>query len=198
MEVHYVIEMRGSMLESEKNAIKEASKLFLKDPEGQFASFYELTKEKVYFLIYSYVRENAEAEDILQNAYVSLLKNVSTFKVHLNPYSYLCSSAKNLAIDELRKRKKNVELDDEGVSDVIGNDDPPIDESGPLLLEIKKLLSPFEFQVFTLRILSDMSFKEISKSLNRPVGTLTYTYSVALDKLKKGLDKKWMTNLNQI
>jgi RNA polymerase sigma factor (sigma-70 family) len=182
----------------DKSALIEASKALIQDPEGHFAPFYELSKERVFYLIYSYVRDYAEAEDLLQNAYVSLLNNLARLSVRHNPMGYLMTTGKNLAIDALRKRRKEVELDDEGVSEVIGFKDAPIDESGQLLNEIKKLLSPFEFQIFTLRVLSDLSFKEIAHSVHRPVGTLTYTYSVALDKLQKGLNKSWMSNLNLI
>jgi RNA polymerase sigma factor (sigma-70 family) len=182
----------------DKSALIEASQALIKDPEGQFTPFYELSKERVFYLILSYVRDYAEAEDILQNAYLALLNNISRLTVRHNPMGYLMTSAKNLAIDALRKRRKEVELDDEGVSEVIGAKDVPLDESGQLLSEIKALLSPFEFQVFTLRVLSDLSFKEIAHDVHRPIGTLTYTYSVALDKLQKGLNKSWMSTLSQI
>jgi|LAHS01.1.fsa_nt_gb RNA polymerase sigma factor (sigma-70 family) len=186
-------------MENEDNsAIQQAAKALIKDPEGNFSPFYELSKGKVFYFIYSYVRDYAEAEDLLQNAYLALLNNITRLRVRSNPMGYLMSCAKNLSIDALRKRRKDVELDEEGTAEVIGFSDAPIDESGQLLLEIKRLLSPFEFQVFTLRVLSDLSFKEISHSLRRPIGTLTYTYSVALDKLQKGINKSWMSTLNQI
>jgi DNA-directed RNA polymerase specialized sigma24 family protein len=87
-----------------------------------------------------------------------------------------------------------VELDKEDTSELIGSEDPPKDESGSLLEEIKSLLSPFEFQVYTLHVLSNLTFKEISKITKRPIGTLTYTYSETIDKLQKGVNPLWMSN----
>jgi RNA polymerase sigma-70 factor (ECF subfamily) len=179
----------------DKEAIAQASKALKKDPESQFAPFYELTKKRVYFLIYSYVHDSALSEDLLQNAYVTLLEKIHSLACSLNPYSYLCSIAKNLAIDELRKRHPQVDLDDEGVSEVIGENDAPPGDTAPLLEAIKSLLSPFEFQVYILHVLDEKTFKEISHEVHRPLGTLTYTYSAAIDKLQKGLDPRWMNNL---
>jgi RNA polymerase sigma-70 factor (ECF subfamily) len=175
--------------------IQIATSRFKEDPIGNFTPFYEATKRKIYFLIYSYTRDYAESEDLTQETYVRLLEDSSRFKVQHNPVAYLMTVAKHLAIDAIRKRKRNLELDEEGNAEVIGLEDTAIDESGPLLEAIKKCLSEFEFQVYIMRALSDLPFKEIAKELHRPVGTLTYTYSTAVDKLQKGLDKKWMSNL---
>lgn len=186
------------MTEEEKTAIKTASSALQKDPEGAFAPFYELTKQKVFYLIYSYVRVSEEAEDLLQETYVAFLNNLDKIQAKWNPLSYLLATAEHLAIDALRKRKVELPLDEEGNSEVIGAPDPEIDDSGPLLRQIKAILSPFEFQVYLLHVLDDLTFKEISHRVHRPVGTLTYTYSIAIGKLQKGLDPQWMTNLNKI
>jgi RNA polymerase sigma-70 factor, ECF subfamily len=180
--------------EQEKRAIQEASEALKKDPDGAFAPFYELTKKRVYFLIYSYLKDYALSEDLLQDTYVTFLENINKISCRLNPLSYLLQIAKNKAIDELRKRHAEVELDKEDTSELIGSEDPPKDESGSLLEEIKSLLSPFEFQVYTLHVLSNLTFKEISKITKRPIGTLTYTYSETIDKLQKGVNPLWMSN----
>jgi RNA polymerase sigma factor (sigma-70 family) len=180
--------------DKEKEAIRQASKELQKDPDGAFAPFYELTKKRVYFLIYSYVKDYALSEDLMQESYISFLQNLKKISCQLNPLSYLLQTAKNLAIDELRKRRSTFELDDENNAELIGNADPPEDDSGPLLQEIQSLLNPFEFQVYTLHVLSNLTFREISKIVKRPIGTLTYTYSQSIDKLQKGVNPLWMSN----
>jgi RNA polymerase sigma-70 factor (ECF subfamily) len=178
----------------EKEAIRKASEALKKDPDGAFAPFYELTKKRVYFLIYSYVKDYAQSEDLLQDSYVSFLESLHKISCRLNPLSYLLQIAKNKAIDYLRTLHPELELDKEDISELVGSSDPPKDESGPLLDEIRSLLSPFEFQVYTLHVLSGLTFKEISGIVHRPVGTLTYTYSATIDKLQKGVNPLWMSN----
>jgi RNA polymerase sigma factor (sigma-70 family) len=180
--------------EEEKAAIRKASEALQKDPDGAFAPFYDLTKKRVYFLIYSYVKDYAESEDLLQDTYVTFLENLHKISCRLNPLSYLLQIAKNKAIDYLRKLRPEVELDKEDTSELVGSADPPKDEAGTLLEEIRSLLSPFEFQVYTLHVLSGLTFKEISGIVHRPIGTLTYTYSETIDKLKKGVNPLWMSN----
>ena len=175
----------------ESDSLQQAITALREDPEKHFAPFYELTKNRVYALLFSYVREAAEAEDLLQETYITLLENLNRVKTQDKPLAYLYTTAKHLAIDALRKRKHPLELDKEETAEVIGFADPVSDESPQLLEEIKALLKPFEFQVYVLHVLSDMTFKEIAKTVHRPLGTLTYTYSIALDKLQKGLNPQW-------
>jgi RNA polymerase sigma factor (sigma-70 family) len=175
----------------QQKQLKEAARALQKDPEGAFNAFYELSKEKVFYLILSYVHDYPASEDLLQDTYIQYLDSLDKLSFHLNPIAYLLSIAKNKAIDYLRKQHPQVDLDEPGMDEVIGEEEVPIDDSAPLLLEIKVLLSPFEFQVYTLHVLSDLTFKEISKIAHRPIGTLTYTYSEAIDKLQKGLSKQW-------
>lgn len=178
----------------EKERLQEAARALQKDPEGAFNAFYELSKEKVFYLIFSYVHDYPTSEDLLQDTYIQYLDSLDKLSFRLNPIAYLLSIAKNKAIDYFRKEHPQVDLDDPGMDEVIGEEEVPIDDSAPLLLEIKTILSPFEFQVYTLHVLSDLTFKEISKIVHRPIGTLTYTYSEAIDKLQKGLSKQWTPN----
>jgi len=185
----------GSEVNEEENeAIRKASHELKKDPAANFALFYDLTKKRVYFLIYSFTHDYATSEDLMQNAYVSFLENLHKISCQLNPMSYLLSTARNEAIDYLRKVKPEYELDKDDNAELVGRDDPSEDEAEPLLKEIESFLTPFEFQVYTLHVLSGLTFKEISGIVHRPVGTLTYTYSESIDKLQKGVNPLWMKN----
>lgn len=182
------------MNEDENEAIRKASRELKKDPDANFAPFYDLTKRRVYFLAFSYTHDYALAEDLTQETYVSFLENLSKISLQRNPLSYLLSVARNKAIDELRKRHPDYELDKDDNTELVGRNDPSEDEAPSLLKEIEGLLSPFEFQVYTLHVLGGLSFKSISRILKRPVGTLTYTYSASIDKLQKGVNPLWMSN----
>ena len=140
----------------ESDSLQQAITALREDPEKHFAPFYELTKNRVYALLFSYVRDAGEAEDLLQETYITLLENLNRVKNQDKPLAYLYTTAKHLAIDALRKRKHPLELDKEETAEVIGFDDPQSDESPQLLEEIKALLKPFEFQVYVLHVLSDM------------------------------------------
>lgn len=175
------------MTEETKKQINLAIKDLKKDPDAFFASFYELTKGPLYYLILSYVHDHPLSEDLMQDTYVSFLTNLSKLSLRLNPYSYLMTSGRNKALDYLKSKKNDVSLDDEGVQETIGSEEN-MDDAEPLLAAISRLVSPFEFRIYVQHVLSDMTFKEIAELEKRPLGTITATYSVAIAKLKKGLE----------
>jgi RNA polymerase sigma-70 factor, ECF subfamily len=179
------------MASIDRDAVQEVVRRLKKNPDGVFPEFYELTKRKVFFFILSYLHDEAASEDVMQDTYVLFLQSLGKLSLSLNPLSYLMSIAKNEAIDYLRKLHPSLSLDEEGVDEVIGLEDGPGDESGPLLQAIAHLLTPFEYRVYILHVLGDLKFKEIAKIVRRPIGTLTYTYMNAIQKLQKGLPEQW-------
>ena len=62
-----------------------------------------------------------------------------------------------------------------------------IEENNIAVFPLAVILNDKEYMVFTLKVLGDYSFKEISKMKNIPVGTLTWLYQEARKKLEKKL-----------
>lgn len=52
---------------------------------------------------------------------------------------------------------------------------------------MEQLLSEDEYQIVVLYVLSELTHKEIAEHLNKPLGTVTWSYKNAIAKLKKGL-----------
>ena len=156
------------------------------EPNGPFPRFYELTKNKVFYLIFSYVHDYATSEDLLQETYVSFIDSLHKLALERNPIGYLLSTGKNKALDYQRSHSRLVDVDEETI-DCLGDSEDHYDGMNDLLKKIRHLLNPLEYQTYILHVLSDLTFKEISKVVHRPVGTLTYVYSLAISKLKEGL-----------
>jgi RNA polymerase sigma-70 factor (ECF subfamily) len=185
---NFVLDSEGNLVTEEtKRQINLAIKDLKKDPDAFFASFYELTKGPLYYLILSYVHDHVQSEDIMQDTYVSFLANLSKLSLRLNPYSYLMTSGRNKALDYLKSKKSDLSLDEEGVEETVGHVEN-MDDAEPLLAAIARLVSPFEFRIYVEHVLSDLTFKEIAELEKRPLGTITATYSFAIAKLKKGLE----------
>lgn len=174
------------MSEEERRELTRLVRQMKKDPNVSFGRFYDLTKKRTFYLILSYVRRSEVAEDLLQETYVSFLGSLDKVSVRLNPLSYLMTSARNKAIDYLRKEHQVATVDEETL-DSLGSSDFVYEDSTGLLRRIASLLTPLEFRTYALHVLGEMTFKEIGKLLHRPVGTLTYTYQMAIAKLQKGL-----------
>lgn len=153
-----------------------------------FDEFYEATKRPAFNLIYSYLRNTDEAEDILQDTYIKFLKYKSKVKPDGNILSYLLQIAKTLSLNYIKKNKRVEIIDD---IDVIPEEKPDIVQSLdelPINKAMKQILKDSEYQIVILHVVEGMTHKEISELLGRPLGTITWAYNNAIDKLRRKME----------
>ncbi len=136
-----------------------------------------------------------EAQDVLQEAFINIWKNLHAFDQSLKLSSWLYRIVHNQAISCLR-RKKSFGKDqraafDEGLLVHISDSDQ--DEDSPEALEEKdqharelldQLPLPYK-EVMVLKFLEEMSYEEISDVLKIPEGTV----AARINRAKKALRK---------
>lgn len=145
-----------------------------------FEEFYTLTKGAVWYVIGKYVKERFFAEDILQDAYVSFLNNLASVKG--DPLPYLCSIAKNKALDSIKKEAK---IDKSLVPEDLNSaafDDYKIEY--PLLETCRKNLSEEEFFILENTVIYGYTRVEVAKMLKKPVSTVNRQYNALLKRVK--------------
>lgn len=76
-----------------------------------FDEFYELTKRQVYVSILSIVKNKTISDDIMQETYMRFLNNIHKYKEKTNVVAFIVTIARNLAINEYNKQKKEVFYD---------------------------------------------------------------------------------------
>ncbi len=153
-----------------------------------FDEFYTLTKYPIYYSLLALVNNEDVAEDILEETYLKFLQSLPKIKAHKNPLGFLLTVSRNLARDYFKKENRLTSIDDYVLETEIGayvTDN--YDFSDVLLERMKTMLTPLEYEVVVLRILSELTHKEIAKLLKKPIGTITWTYQNALQKLQEGL-----------
>lgn len=150
--------------------------------EGNFTSFdeyYHATKKIVYLMISNYIKRSEVIEDLMQDAYIKFINNIQNINVKHNPDAYLAQIAKNLAINEYNKSKKE-EINDEYFFNLA----EPKKEEARVDLTIINYLEGIEKEVVILHIVDDMKFKDIANALNKPLGTILWLYNKAIKKLR--------------
>lgn len=155
--------------------------------EGDFSSFnqfYEKTKKKVFYNIYAILKDEGLSEDALQETYIRFLEKISSLDDNKNVLGFLFVISRNIALDFVRKRKKEVPLD--SVDDVKDHSNPYSIEEDEIFKKMKKLLNKREFEIVVLHVIDEMTHKEISKLKHWPLGTITWAYQNAIKKLQKG------------
>jgi RNA polymerase sigma factor (sigma-70 family) len=145
-----------------------------------FDEFYERTKKFIYFSIVKIVDDFTIGEDLLQETYVYFLEHLSHLKSDQSPIGFLLITGKHLAIDHLRKRQREVDLE-EIPSGFYTMDERPTG----LLQEVPRLLSKEETAIVLLHVKDDLTFREISDYLGKPLGTIQWKYTEAIKKLRK-------------
>jgi RNA polymerase sigma-70 factor (ECF subfamily) len=84
--------------------------LMLRVKRGDHAAFAELVdkyKQPVMNLVYRFLRDATEAEDLAQNVFVQVYKSAPRYEVAARFSTWLFTIARNLCLNELRRRSRH-------------------------------------------------------------------------------------------
>jgi RNA polymerase sigma-70 factor (ECF subfamily) len=146
---------------------------------------------KMLSVILRYVRNNDEAEDVLQDGFVKIFHKIGEFKMEGSLEGWIRRIMVNTALDVLRKNKKllgDVQLED--VSYKVSFDDHGFDEMNvtQLLKMIDNLPEGYRI-VFNMFAIEGYSHKEIADTLGVTENTSKSQYSRARAFLRNQLEK---------
>src|SRR5215471_11044558 len=177
--------------------------------EGAFRIIMQRHNRRLYRCARSIVRDDNEAEDIVQEAYVNAFSNLASFRGDSSLATWLTRIALNEALARIRRRP-TVELDaldtnDRGKAEIIPfplmatNTDP---ERTAAQLEIRRLIEraidglpePFRI-VFVMREIEDMSVEEAANFLGLRQSTVKTRLHRARRLLRKALDTQLSSTL---
>ena len=135
----------------------------------------------IYFTALAILKEHSLAEDILQDTYLSFFANINDVKLTNNIYAYLSTIARNLSINLINKQKSVLSNDEILVS--TPDNEKKIDRDIDNILNL--LDSQEEREIITLHVILDYKFIEISRIVDKPLGTVLWIYNKAIKKLKE-------------
>ncbi|WP_163537388.1 RNA polymerase sigma factor [Gracilibacillus sp. YIM 98692] len=151
--------------------------------------FYEYNKDIYHFLLY-YVG-SGDIEDMVQEVFIRAIKGLDNFKGNSSPKTWLLSIARNVGIDELRKRKReriknsiakaNYELKYEKTPDLFLY----LDENKKHLYRVINSLKSTYREVIILRAIKELTVRETAQTLNWTENKVRITYHRALKTLEK-------------
>ena len=131
-----------------------------------------------------------EAEDIVQDVFVSFVKSARTFKLRGSLKAYLATSVINRVRDRMRKRARSLDPDRlKANKDLHGPDQSLIySEQWQRLVRMLDELPYEQREVVLLRLKNEMKFREIAKMQNVSVHTAMARYTRGLKRLKSRLN----------
>lgn len=156
------------------------------DNSDSFISLIETNQAKIYRIAYSYVKNQQDALDIVQETVYKAFVSIKTLKNPKYFNTWLIRIAINSALDHVKKSKKCVSLEDT-LKDT-KNTTNQIEENIDLYTALDKLDSKHK-TVVILKYFEDLTFKEISNILDYPTSTVKTYFYRALKHLKISIEE---------
>ena len=157
--------------------------------ELPFTQIIKKYQEKLYWHVRRMVVEHEDANDILQNMFVKVWRNLDNFREDSQLYTWLYRIATNECLTFLEQQKKRsaLSLSDDG-SQLINkiHADKYFDANKlewKLQLAIQKLPEK-QRAVFNLRYYNEMPYQQMSKVLETSEGALKASYHHAVKKIE--------------
>ena len=141
-----------------------------------FDDIYEEYFDRVYYKVLSVVKNDDDAEDICQETFISVYKNLSKFREESNIYTWIYRIAINKTYDFFKKRKLEFEIND----DVLSLPEDVNFDTKVILEEKLKLISEKEKEIVILKDIYGYKLKEIAEMKNMNLSTVKSVYYKAL------------------
>ena len=141
-----------------------------------FDKLYEDYFDRVYYKVLSVVKNDDDAEDICQETFISVYKNLSKFREESNIYNWIYRIAINKTYDFFKKRKVEFEIND----DVLSLPEDINFDTKVILEEKLKLISEKEKEIVVLKDIYGYKLKEIAEMKNMNLSTVKSVYYKAL------------------
>jgi RNA polymerase sigma-70 factor (ECF subfamily) len=175
--------------------------------QSAFARLVRRHKTPVYNFILRSVRSREVAEDLVQDVFVKVVQNAAEFKHEARFSTWAYTIARNVCIDHLRKAalRRHPSLD-QAANNNSGEDGPTLGERiadshfgaavdrvaigtelGQRITRAVEELPPEQREVFLLREVANVPFKEIAEIVGVPENTTKSRMRYALERLQQAL-----------
>ena len=143
--------------------------------EDIFNEYYK----KIYYTALWKVHNETDAEDIASNFITYLFENIRGIPYIENPSAWINFIVMKRSIDHIRRKSKTVAVEqideDAAVKDIT--------EENHLLVEVMNQLDEYQQQLSILHFLYGFKYGELSKMVQRPVGTIKSDISIIRKKI---------------
>lgn len=156
--------------------------------ENGFRLLMQTYQQNLYHHIRRMVDNHADADDILQNTFVKIYRNVETFKGKSALYTWLYRIATNEALSYIRstqaRRQRQVAMESvtnaqAGVADVYVESE----EIHRALIGAVEQLPEKQREVFIMRYYDEMPYEDIADRTGTSIGALKASYHHAVKKV---------------
>lgn len=146
---------------------------------------YDMYAGSMYGVIVRIVRDEAEANDVLQETFISIWQKIASYDEKKGRfYTWAYRIAKNLSLNRIRNKKKFIQIEDSGVYSLTEER-----ETQPEWSQLNGLLTQLEAhhqEAIRLVYFNGYTHAEAHKEMDVPLGTFKSYIRQALKHLRAG------------
>jgi RNA polymerase sigma-70 factor, ECF subfamily len=168
--------------------------------QAAFSDLYRQTSSHLYGVAVRILREGAAAEEVLQEAFVSVWHHAGSYEAAKSqPMTWLSTIVRNRCLDQLRRRELDTVTmttdDDDGKEfDLPSGDPTPVEMllAGAAAQSVRDCVDTLDAgpkQAIALAFYQGLSHAELADHLRQPLGTVKSWVRRGLERLKSCLDR---------
>ncbi|HKM04543.1 MAG TPA: RNA polymerase sigma factor [Lachnospiraceae bacterium] len=160
--------------------------------QSKFEKIYQVYFHYVYLYLLKLCNNEHLAEELTSETFFKAMKGIDKFQGDCDIKTWLVTIAKNTYYSHLKRKKSVVELDqtfevrDDKVD--IENQMIKMETSLEIYKTLHLLEDPYK-EVFSLRVLGDLSFKQIAEIYGKTENWACVTYHRAKNKIKSKMEE---------
>ena len=184
------MELKANILIAEETLVNQ-----LKSADTQAKAFEVLIdtyKERLYWQVRRIVLNHDDADDVLQNTFIKVFRNIDGFKGDSKLYSWMYRIATNEALSFLKAKSRKLGVDNEALHERMANNlqADVYFEGSEIQLKLQQAIATLPEKqklVFNMKYFEELKYEEISEILETSVGGLKASYHLAVKKLERYL-----------
>lgn len=167
----------------------------LQDPNSVQLAFSQLVneyKERLYWHVRNIVKDHQDADDVLQNTFIKIYRNIGSFKGESKLYSWMYRIATNEAITFLNSKAKKLQVSSEELqNNLINNLESDVYfEGNEIQLKLQRAIATLpqkQQEVFNMKYFQELKYREMADILGTSEGALKASYHIATKKIEEFL-----------
>ncbi len=176
---------------AEETLVKE-----LKQKDTQAKAFEVLInsyKERLYWHIRRIVLDHDDADDVLQNTFIKVFRNIDKFKGESKLYSWMYRIGTNEALTFLKTKSRKLGVSSDELIERKANtlEADVYFEGDAIQLKLQQAIASLPDKqklVFNMKYFEELKYEEISEILGTSVGALKASYHLAVKKIEGFLE----------
>src|SRR5690606_12695436 len=160
--------------------------------EKAFKNLVDKYKERLYWHIRRIVLDHDDTDDVLQNTFIKVYRNIQSFNEDSAIYTWMYRIATNEALSFLQKRAKfynasNDELQQKMMENLRADTYFDGDEIQMKLQQAIAILPDKQKLVFNMKYFEELKYEDMAAILDTSVGALKASYHHAVKKIEMQL-----------